>query len=131
MNNRWKPSVTVAALTSLASGVEPARHGLTEARLPSFARFRGLRPLPRDPVAAASLDAAAPPADKRLGTGHGQSETSVVRYANFERASSTPDEVIAIYYDSYRNLVAQGVIRDNARVARPHPFPGQFVPDPR
>ena len=54
-----------------------------------------------------------------------------MRYANFERASSTPDEVIAIYYDSYHNLVAQGVIRDNARVARPHPFPGQFVPDPR
>jgi len=42
-----------------------------------------------------------------------------------------PDEVITIYYDSYRNLVAQGVIRDAARIARPSPFPGQFVPDPR
>lgn len=84
-------------------------------------------------------DAAAPrapsitpqPAQKSLGTGHGQSETSIVRHANFERASSTPDEVIAIYYDSYRNLVAQGVIRDPTRIARPQPFPNQFVPDPR
>ena len=40
-------------------------------------------------------------------------------------------EVIAIYYDSYRNLVAQGVIRDYPRYARPSPFSGQFVPDPR
>ena len=87
----------------------------------------------------ASLDAAAPPASgvapqppqKSLGTGHGQSQTSVVRYTNFERASNSPDEVITIYYDSYRNLVAQGVTRDNARVARPHPFPSQFAPDPR
>jgi hypothetical protein len=53
-----------------------------------------------------------------------------VRYTNFERASNTPDEVITIYYDSYRNLVAQGVIRDSTRLARPNPFPGQFVPDP-
>jgi hypothetical protein len=74
---------------------------------------------------------APPPALPKLGTGHGQSETSVVRYANFERASSTPDEVITIYYDSHRNLVAQGVIRERTRIARPNPFPHQFVPDLR
>ena len=68
--------------------------------------------------------------EKSLGTGHGRNETSVVRYTNFERASATPDEVITIYYDSYRNLVAQGVIRE-PRIARPNPFPHQFVPDPR
>jgi hypothetical protein len=72
-----------------------------------------------------------PAAEKSLGTGHGRNETSVVRYTSFERASSTPDEVITIYYDSYRNLVAQGVIRTSERIARPSPFPGQFVPDPR
>lgn len=73
-----------------------------------------------------------PPLDSpKLGTGHGQSETSVVRYTSFERASSRPDEVITIYYDSYRNLVAQGVIRNYPRYATPNPFPGQFVPDPR
>jgi len=90
---------------------------------------------------AAAADAAAPQAstvvpqppaaEKSLGTGHGRSESSVVRYTNFERASSTPDEVITIYYDSYRNLLAQGVIRHSERIARPSPFPGQFVPDPR
>ena len=83
--------------------------------------------------AAKVLPSVTPPPSEpsRLGTGHGQSETSVVRYTSFERASSRPDEVITIYYDSYRNLIAQGVIRDNTRLARPNPFPGQFVPDPR
>lgn len=69
--------------------------------------------------------------EKSLGTGHGKAETSIVRYTTFERAASTPDEVITIYYDSYRNLAAQGVIRDSHHIARPSPFPGQFVPDPR
>jgi Type I phosphodiesterase / nucleotide pyrophosphatase/Metalloenzyme superfamily len=43
-----RPSVTVAALTSLASGVPPAIHGLTEARLLHFPRLRHLRPLPSE-----------------------------------------------------------------------------------
>lgn len=69
--------------------------------------------------------------EKSLGTGHGRRETSLVRYTSFERASSVPDEVITIYYDSYRNLVARGVIPDAPRIAWPSPFPGQFVADPR
>ncbi|MCG3201494.1 MAG: hypothetical protein NFCOHLIN_01364 [Gammaproteobacteria bacterium] len=67
----------------------------------------------------------------RLGTGHGRSETSYARYTTFERATESPAEIIAIRYDSRRNLVAQGVIP--AEVVRPlavHPFPGGFVPDP-
>jgi hypothetical protein len=36
--------------------------------------------------------------------------------------------VIAIHYDTYANLVARGVIRDEHRL--PLPFPGEFVPDP-
>lgn len=43
-----RPSVTVAALTSLASGVHPSRHGLTEARLLHLPRVRHLRPLPAE-----------------------------------------------------------------------------------
>ena len=66
----------------------------------------------------------------RLGTGHGRSEASLVTYTEFERATAVPAEVITIYYDSYRNLVAQGVIRAPS-MAPPQPFPGQFVPDPR
>ena len=74
----------------------------------------------------------APPAqaERKLGTGHGRSEDSHVTYTEFERASSAPDEVIVIHYDTYSNLVAQGVI-EAPRVAVPTPFPGQFVPDPR
>lgn len=69
--------------------------------------------------------------DAKLGTGHGRSETSNARYVSFERASSAPAETIAIHYDSYRNLVARGVIRDpRPPVPVPHPFPG-FVPDPQ
>ena len=37
-------------------------------------------------------------------------------YTAFERASDEPDEVIRIYYDSRRNLVARGIIPG----ARPH-----------
>ena len=76
----------------------------------------------------------APSVDKytSLGTGHGRTEASHVTYADFERATAAPEEVIVIHYDTYRNLVAQGVIRA-PRVATPAPtpFPGQFVPDPR
>ncbi len=65
-----------------------------------------------------------------LGTGHGRSETSHITYTSFERATDHPEEVIAIHYNTYSNLVAMGVIRA-ARMAMPSPFPGQFVPDPR
>ncbi len=43
-----RPSITVAALTSLATGVTPERHGLTDAGLRSLGRLRGLRPLPAE-----------------------------------------------------------------------------------
>lgn len=69
----------------------------------------------------------------KLGTGHGRSEESHVTYTNFERASASPAEVITIHYDTYENLLAQGVIVQPPVYARPAPapFPGQFVPDPR
>lgn len=43
-----RPSVTVAALTSLATGVPPSVHGLTERGLPSLGALRRLRPLPAE-----------------------------------------------------------------------------------
>jgi predicted AlkP superfamily pyrophosphatase or phosphodiesterase len=43
-----RPSVTVAALTSLATGVSPERHGLCNASLQSLGRVRGLKPLPQE-----------------------------------------------------------------------------------
>ena len=71
--------------------------------------------------------------DSRLGTGHGQRLDSGAVYTQFERASSKPDEIIRIYYDSRRNLVARGVIpKHHHRYAhqQPDPFPQAFVPDP-
>lgn len=77
--------------------------------------------------------ARAPQKSTTLGTGHGRSEESQVTYSNFERATASPAEVITIHYDTYENLLAQGVIYQPPVYARPTPvpFPGQFVPDPR
>jgi len=69
-------------------------------------------------------------AEERLGTGHGRNEHSPARYVEFERESATPNEVLALYYDSRPNLVARGVIREPRPVREPRPFPGGFVPDP-
>jgi hypothetical protein len=63
-----------------------------------------------------------------LGTGHGRSESSHVRYADFERESATPNELVTVRYDSRENLVAMGILREPRR--RPDPFPSAFVPDP-
>lgn len=79
--------------------------------------------------------------EKSLGTGHGRIEDSRTQYTEFRRASSTPDRVITIYYDTYNNLLAMGVpvYRDEYRYGnrqpQPRPFPRDptlgFVPDPR
>jgi hypothetical protein len=70
-----------------------------------------------------------------LGTGHGRIEDSRVRYTEFVRASSRPDHVVTIRYDSLPNLVAQGIVTPR-HYAQPNPFPRSpwangFVPDPR
>lgn len=86
---------------------------------------------PRDKAGAAESRAAPAPAQK-LGTGHGRSEYSAAYETSFERLGSTPDEVISIWYDSRRNLVAQGLMPQPPQYAQrsPNPFPGGFVPDP-
>ena len=103
----------------------------------------------RDEVGAAQAPASPAPAvrneaaagsvardqSSRLGTGYGRGEASYASYTQFERATDTPTETIAIYYDSYENLLAQGVPVAPAPLARfqPNPFPdrGRFVPDPK
>lgn len=119
-------------------------------------RERQSEPLPAPPMAQAESSAAgnvaqdtakAAPApssiarrerattEQKLGTGHGQRETSVIGRTAFERASSRPDEVMALRYDSRANLIAQGVIPAATPPSpRPRPFPQSpqagFVPDP-
>src|SRR5215468_1530612 len=93
-------------------------------------------PMPaREEAANAAADSLAQSPQERLGTGHGRSEASYASYTQFERASETPAETITIYYDSYQNLLAQGVPVAGPPVARirPDAFPdrGRFVADPR
>jgi hypothetical protein len=67
----------------------------------------------------------------RLGTGHGSRLDSPAQYTAFDRASDAPEAIVAIYYDSRRNLVVQGVLpRPHYARRTPDPFPGGFVPDP-
>jgi len=84
------------------------------------------------PAAAGPAPAALPEEAERLGTGHGRSEYSAAYETRFERYSSTPDELISIFYDSRSNLLAQGIIAQAPRFAlrNPNPFPRGFVPDP-
>jgi hypothetical protein len=87
----------------------------------------------RSDSAGGSAQAAPRAEEKRensLGTGHGRGETSQARYVGFERASAAPDEVITLYYDSYANLAARGVIRPEYSRHEPQPFPERFVADP-
>jgi hypothetical protein len=87
----------------------------------------------RDEAAGSSAGAMARSAEAQLGTGHGRSEASQVRYVGFERASSAPAETVVIYYDSYQNLLARGIIPRYVPPTPsrpvPNPFPG-FVQDP-
>ena len=94
---------------------------------------RKSEPRPIAPVApqARRDGAAAAEQDARLGTGHGRREPSYAQHVTFERASQAPAETLTLYYDSHRNLVARGIIRQSIPLAPlPRPFPG-FVPDPR
>src|SRR5258706_5432816 len=80
-------------------------------------------------TARTQAPAAAPAPSAPLGTGHGRREESRAQYVGFERASDAPAETITIYYDSYRNLVARGVLASPVAPRYPNAFPG-FVPDP-
>ena len=85
------------------------------------------------PAPARAMDAQRPAAKAGapLGPGRGEREYSPVDEVSFERASDTPDEVVALYYDTRENLVARGVLpAERPRPRRPDPFPGGFVPDP-
>jgi hypothetical protein len=84
-----------------------------------------------EPAPPASLMKRAP----KLGTGHGERETSYVTNTEFSRMQPQPDEVVRIRYDSLDNLVAMGVIpRPHRLVPVANPFPAsaqqEYVPDP-
>ncbi len=86
---------------------------------------------------SSGLAKAAPAPSAKLGTAHGQRETSVVSHTTFARLQERPNEVISIRYDSRENLVASGVIREQPHrpPVVPRAFPQSdsvsYVPDPR
>jgi hypothetical protein len=73
---------------------------------------------------------AAPAPSAPLGTGHGRREDAPIRWVEFERATDAPAETITIYYDSYRNLVARGILTQPIAPRDPNPWPQAFAPDP-
>jgi hypothetical protein len=75
------------------------------------------------------------PPEPKLGTAHGQRESSWVTHTEFERLQPEPNEIVRIRYDSMENLVAMGIVPARGRVpAEPNAFPGMasrsYVPDP-
>ena len=67
-----------------------------------------------------------------LGTAHGDREWSTVRTTEFRRASSRPDDVVEVQYDTFEHLVERGVIPRRSRIydREPRAFAGPLVPDP-
>jgi hypothetical protein len=78
----------------------------------------------------AAAEPASPRAESKLGTGHGERVYSPTQQVDFKRASSTPDEIVTVRYDSYANLVARGIIPSPRHHTSPNAFPGSYVPDP-
>jgi hypothetical protein len=108
------------------------------------AKAQGVNPPSAEAHADSSTQAQRAPrygerAEPKLGTGHGQREYAPITHTGFERAQSSPNEVIRIRYDSHANLVGMGVIREPRpryhQERRPDPFPQSpqhygYVPDP-
>jgi len=122
-----------------SSGSAPSEAPSSTARADAAKDARSAAPGGSADGATGSLNAQAPASaepvplakrESRLGTGHGEREWSPVSRVAFERASSLPAEVVRVRYDSWRNLVAMGVVPGARREAEPEAFP-RWVPDPR
>lgn len=103
---------------------------------PAPAPYPGASAPPARDQAAAEAASGMPErqrSEDKLGTGHGEREWSYARHTEFQRSTSAPVEVNAIWYDSRRNLALAGILPNPERwYAGPRdarPFPG-FVPDP-
>lgn len=120
----------------------PYQPGSYEDRIGSSGRSEQSAPLAAQAEKSASADASGMLRDRRadapsampqqLGTGHGQRRYDPVTQTEFERDSSSPNQVVSIFYDSYQALVARGVFPAwrPSGPSRPDPFPAGFTPDP-
>lgn len=104
-------------------------------------------PMPAPPIARGNSDAAksarsvSPAAGnayesqaQRIGTGHGEREWSPTRSTEFVRASTQPNQVTQLRYDSPNALASRGILpRQSPHWSSrrsPQAFPGGFVADP-
>jgi hypothetical protein len=96
--------------------------------------YRSAVPAPAAPSSSAGSSGLAKRSQptESLGTGHGRPEFNPVEYTQFTKRSSRPDEVVSVYYDSWNNLAAAGIVpRGYSYRSRPQAFPNSgFVPDP-
>jgi hypothetical protein len=127
---RYEESEAMGAPAAPApSAAEASKDSAAKSEAPAGA----MRESRSDSMAKQSAPIVTQPAPK-LGTGHGERESSYVTNTEFERESSTPAEVIRIRYDSHANLLAMGIIPTPRPVQpRPNPFPDSpvgYVPDP-
>lgn len=127
--NRWiaqqRIERTPPASKPWAKGAESSRSQASSAQAP-----KAMKPESATQEDAAMASSAAAQRES-LGTGHGEREYSQVGTTRFERASDHPAEILSLWYDSYPNLAARGIIPRRPIASRPpNPFPNKFVPDP-
>jgi hypothetical protein len=129
----YSPPVAPAASAVPAPEPDEAQLG---ANAPSALANRDEKARVQSERAAPQSPSAALRSTPKLGTGHGERESSYVTQTEFERMQPQPNEVIRIRYDSFDNLVAMGVIeRPRKSFPEADPFPAsaqqpQYVPDP-
>lgn len=127
---RPKDRIGIASQPSPAPPAPNESSAESESRAPSADSVAG-RSSSTEPQSAGAIARKQESRSERLGTGHGEREWSRVTTTTFQRASSRPAEQIAIWYDSYANLAARGIVpRRPLASAEPNPFPNGFVADP-
>ena len=82
-----------------------------------------------------SMDRQVDSVAQEIGTGHGAREYAPTSETAFERLSSSPQQVIQLFYDTPQQLVARGIMpryyaHHWSHEDAPQPFPIGFVPDP-
>jgi hypothetical protein len=121
-----QPASSAPTPASVPTGAAEAETAAAKAAAPAESRANADTSSYRQRVLA-------PKPEESLGTGHGAREVAPITYTQFARAGAQPNELISVWYDSYRNLIARGVIPQPPpqRLVEPQAFPGGFVPDPK
>ena len=92
-------------------------------------------PAPAEARGEAAYDSApAPRSAPGLGTQYGEHRYSPVSEVAFQRASSAPVSVLAVYYDNREGLARRGIVPPAYHPGQPEPFPAwsdrRYAPPP-